>query len=178
MVWADGRNGNWDIYAYDLATNTERAVVIDTANQGNPVVHGNYLAWLDVRQGNSDIYLFDLRKGVEVPVATLPTQQTPNDGKGDPYQIKPYHSSKIISDNKIVWMDNSDGYSQIKMRYINSDPLLLLEADYPSTNGSLLVWSDNRRGNWNIYGFDFFTRSEKPITKGDYDQLYPKASGI
>ncbi|NYT09882.1 MAG: biopolymer transporter Tol, partial [Methanosarcinales archaeon] len=105
------------------------------------------------------------------------TQQTPNDGKGDPYQIKPYHSSKIISDNKIVWMDNSDGYSQIKMRYINSDPLLLLEADYPSTNGSLLVWSDNRRGNWNIYGFDFFTRSEKPITKGDYDQLYPKASG-
>ena len=56
----------------------------------------------------------------------LPMQQTPNDGKGDPDQVKPYLSSKIISDNKIVWMDNSNGFSQIKMRYINSDPLLLL----------------------------------------------------
>ena len=136
----------------------------------------DYVAWLDVRRGLR-YYLYDLRKGVEVAVATLPTQQTPNDGKGDPYQVKPYLSSRIISGNKIVWMDNSDGHSQIKMRYINSDPLLLLEADYPNTNGSLLVWSDNRRGNWNIYGFDFFTRSERPITKGDYDQLYPKCSG-
>jgi beta propeller repeat protein len=53
----------------------------------------------------------------------------------------------------------------------------LLTTDYPSTNGSLLVWSDNRRGNWNIFGFDFFTRAEKPITEGDWDQLYPQASG-
>jgi beta propeller repeat protein len=74
-------------------------------------------------------------------------------------------------------MDNGNGYSQIKMRYINADPLLLLNTDFPNTNGSLLVWSDNRRGNWNIYGFDFSTRAEKPISEGEYDQLYPKASG-
>jgi beta propeller repeat protein len=74
-------------------------------------------------------------------------------------------------------MDSSDGHPQIKMRYINSDPLLLINSDFPSTNGSLLVWSDNRGGKWNIYGFDFFTRSEKPISRADADQLYPRASG-
>ena len=63
------------------------------------------------------------------------------------------------------------------MRYIIADPLLLLQTDFPSTNGSLMVWSDNRRGNWNIYGFDFFNRSEIPISRSDADQLYPKASG-
>ncbi|MEI8003373.1 MAG: biopolymer transporter Tol, partial [Methanothrix sp.] len=88
-----------------------------------------------------------------------------------------YGSSKILSEDKVVWMDNSNGFTQIKWRYIKSDPLLLLSADFPSTNGSLLVWSDNRESNWNIYGFDFFTRAEKPISKGDWDQLYPKASG-
>jgi beta propeller repeat protein len=177
VVWADGRNGNWDIYSYDLLMETERAVVTNSANQGNPVVHGNYIAWLDVRGGDSDLYLYDLKKGVEVPIATLPLQQTPNDGRGDPYQVKPYLSSRIISGDRIVWIDNSEGFSQIRMRYINSDPLLLRASDYPSTNGSLLVWSDNRGGNWNIYGFDYFSRAEKPISKGDYDQLYPRVSG-
>ncbi|MDD1753174.1 MAG: biopolymer transporter Tol, partial [Methanotrichaceae archaeon] len=69
------------------------------------------------------------------------------------------------------------GVSQILMRYIITDPLLLLETDFPSTNGSLMVWSDNRRGDWNIYGFDFFSRSERPISRTDNDQLYPRTSG-
>ncbi len=86
IVWADGRNKNWDIYTYDLTTKIERALVTNSANQGYPMVYGNYVAWLDVRGGDSDIYLYDLEKGKEVPVATLPMQQTPNDGKGDPYQ--------------------------------------------------------------------------------------------
>jgi len=177
VVWADGRNKNWDIYTYNLTTKTEQPVVTNSANQGYPMIYGDYIAWLDVRQGDPDIYLYDTKKDVEVPVATLPLEQVPNDGVGEPFKVKPHLSSKIISGNKIVWTDKSSGHDQIKMRYITSDPLLLLNADFPSTNGSLLVWSDNRGGSWNIYGFDFFTRSEKPISRGDWDQLYPRASG-
>ncbi len=72
---------------------------------------------------------------------------------------------------------DADIHPQIKMRIILDDPLLRLSADYPSTSESLMVWSDNRRGYWNIYGFDFFSRTEKPISRADANQLYPKASG-
>jgi beta propeller repeat protein len=41
-----------------------------------------------------------------------------------------------------------------------------------------MVWSDNRRGSdWDIYGFDFFSRAEKPICRAEGDQLNPQASG-
>ncbi|MDM7912962.1 MAG: biopolymer transporter Tol, partial [Methanotrichaceae archaeon] len=182
VVWADGRNGrdvpNWDIYSYNLTTKTERAIVLNSYHQGYPTVYGKYVAWLDVRRGNPDIYLYDLERDIEIPVATLPTVQQATDGKGDPYQVKAHQSSRILSDNKVVWMDNSQGNSQIVMRYFIADPLLLLSTDYPSTNGSMMVWSDNRRGSdWDIYGFDFFSRAEKPICRAEGDQLHPQASG-
>ncbi|MGB7571799.1 MAG: biopolymer transporter Tol, partial [Methanothrix sp.] len=138
---------------------------------------GRYVAWLDERGGDPDIYLYDLIKNTEIPISTLPLVQAPNDGKGDPERVKPYSPSKIVSQDKIVWMDDSHGFTQIKMRYIESDPMLLLSTDFPSTNGSLMVWSDNRRGNWNIFGFDFFTRAERSISAGEWDQLYAQASG-
>ena len=57
IVWQDNRNGNWDIYAYDLITRQQ----IHTTNKSDqvaPAIYGNKFVWTDYRNGhNPDIYM-------------------------------------------------------------------------------------------------------------------------
>lgn len=56
VVWQDNRNGNWDIYGYNLITRTEFRITDHTANQTGPTVGGGYVAWMDARSGINAIY--------------------------------------------------------------------------------------------------------------------------
>jgi len=56
LVWEDNRNGNWDIFAYDMKTCQEFQVTSDLSNQLNPAIHGNMVVWQDYRNGTADIY--------------------------------------------------------------------------------------------------------------------------
>ena len=57
---------------------------------------------------------------------------------------------------------------------ICSDPAAQQE---PSVNGSLVVWSDYRNGNWDIYGCDLSTGTEFPICVHGAEQSRPAVSG-
>nr|HPJ30668.1 biopolymer transporter Tol [Methanothrix sp.] len=46
-----------------------------------------------------------------------------------------------------------------------------------ATNGSLIVWSDNRGGDWDIFGFDFYNRFERPLVRSPGDQRRPEMGG-
>ena len=56
VVWIDERNGNKDIYGFNLATDTEFAVCTDPADQLEPAISGDIVVWTDERNGNKDIY--------------------------------------------------------------------------------------------------------------------------
>lgn len=56
VVWEDDRNGNYDIYGYNLATKEEFQITVDPANQRGPAIYNNLVIWEDYRQGNADIY--------------------------------------------------------------------------------------------------------------------------
>lgn len=62
VVWQDRRNGNWDIYGYNLTTKTTFAIVTNTADQTRPAITfspwlgGYVVVWQDGRDGNWDIY--------------------------------------------------------------------------------------------------------------------------
>jgi beta propeller repeat protein/cysteine-rich repeat protein len=69
MVWQDIRDGNWDIYMYDLGPdgifNTsddggESSVTTHGTFQQYPAVSGNIIVWADSRNGNQDIYMYGL----------------------------------------------------------------------------------------------------------------------
>ena len=60
IVWGDDRNGNRDIYMYDLSTSTETQITTDPANQWNPAVSGDITVWQDYRNRNDDIYMAEL----------------------------------------------------------------------------------------------------------------------
>jgi len=52
VVWMDQRNGNADIYGYNLYTNTEVQVTTDSNDQRAPKIHGNTVIWRDERNSN------------------------------------------------------------------------------------------------------------------------------
>ena len=73
------RNGNWDIYAYDLTTETEVAITTDPARQEEADLFGNHVVWQDNRAGanNYDIYMADLNIFFPGPI-TIPRPPGPD----------------------------------------------------------------------------------------------------
>jgi len=69
IVYEDNRNGNWNIYMYNLSTNTEKQITTNTAIQGEPAISGKRIVWMDYRYADWDIYMYDL----STPLPTLPT---------------------------------------------------------------------------------------------------------
>lgn len=59
IMWQDNRNGNWDIYMYDLTLGIERQLTTNTRNQIDPAIYDNKVVWTDDRNGNEDIYMTD-----------------------------------------------------------------------------------------------------------------------
>lgn len=71
IVWMDKRNGNFDVYMYDMGPdelfNTaddvgERALVTNPFDQKRISIYGSKIVYDDDRNGNKDIYLYDLAK--------------------------------------------------------------------------------------------------------------------
>jgi len=53
IVWSDDRNGNYDIYMYDLSTKEETQITTNESNQYNPAIYDNSIVWLDTRRNGS-----------------------------------------------------------------------------------------------------------------------------
>ncbi len=142
IVWQDSRNGNWDIYAYNLTTGAESQITTDTDNQNDPAIYDNKIVWEDYRNGNPDIYMYNLTTGIESQITTSTDNQTyPN-----------------IYGDKIVWQDyrNSTSTADIYMYNLTTGIESQITTDTnnqygPAIYGNKIVWHDNRNGNWDIY---------------------------
>jgi beta propeller repeat protein len=82
IVYADGRNGNSDIFAYQVSSGTEIQVTTNDKDQISPLISGNLIVWVDRRnwdgetpvalRGN-DVYGYDLSTGEEFPISAEPS---------------------------------------------------------------------------------------------------------
>jgi beta propeller repeat protein len=166
IVWQDVRNGNGDIYMYDLTTGTEIQITTDSSNQSYPAISGDRIVWRDTRNGNGDIYMYDLTTEIETPVTTDSSGQT----------------NPAISGDRIVWQDNRNGDSDIYMYDLSTGTESQITTDDsdqldPAVSGDRIVWQDLRNGNPDIYMYDLSTGTETPITTDSSDQLHPAISG-
>jgi beta propeller repeat protein len=60
VVWVDCRNGNEDIFGYDLSTEKEFQITFNEKSQKSPAIYKTMVVWEDNRHGNWDIYGTDI----------------------------------------------------------------------------------------------------------------------
>ena len=64
-MYNDTRNGNSDIYMYDLSTGKETQITTNQAAQNPPSIYDDKIVWQDKRNEGWDIYMYDLSTGKE-----------------------------------------------------------------------------------------------------------------
>jgi TolB protein len=173
IVWQDTRNsasGYTDIYGFDLTTNTEFPVRVDTnIYQENPAISGRRIVWQDERNGssNKDIFGFNLDSNSEFQVCTASSIQSYPD----------------ISGSFVVWQDYRNGVDMdIYARNIDTGqefPVCTASGtqQYPAISGNIIVWEDYRNGNADIYGYNISTAQTFPICTNSAGQYNPAISG-
>ena len=77
VVFTDLRNGNEDIYYYDLSSGTETQVTLSTANQRLNDVDGSRIVYTDMTPPSAHINLYDVTTGTTVPFTSLSADQNP-----------------------------------------------------------------------------------------------------
>ena len=140
IVWMDRRNGNWDIYMYDLSTGTETQITTNPSSHEYPKIHGDRIVWEDSRNGNWDIYMYDLSTDTETQITTDPERQW----------------FPAIYGDRIVWEDGRNGNSDIYMYDLSMITETQITTNLsnqwsPAIYGDRIVWWDYRNGNWDIY---------------------------
>lgn len=153
IVWQDDRNGNWDIYIFNLSTK-EQIHTTNKASQVSPEIYGNKVVWEDERNGGHDIYLQDLATKKQTRITT----------SGEAYSPKIYG-------NTIVWQDNSSGNMSIYMYDLSTKTETKIstgKAAYnPDINGHRIVWVD--KGDWPELAV--YNLSTHKVTLLGYDYL-------
>jgi len=179
IVWQDYRNGNWDIYGYDLSTQTEFPICVNSADQINPDISGNIVVWEDHRYDSKyqgfyySIYGYKLSTRTEFLV----------------YDMESYQRDPSIDGNFVVWEEYSfqgidgsriNGYSlsgHTKFLIWENEPLNYEVFYHPAVSGSIVVWWASLGGIRDydpVRSYDFYNRTF--LSNTDYGQR-PNISG-
>ena len=147
IVWEDWRNGNGDIYAYNLSTGEEKQVTRESSDQGNPVIYENYVAYLDDREGSPQVWMINLDTGQE-------SQLTEGEWAKE---------DLAIADDLIVYVDRTDFESNIRIASLSGQCIESLQLPgagsqhHPCLNDGRLVYDSNSGGVSDIYLYTFGT---------------------
>ena len=168
VVWEDWRNGNADIYIYDLSDPDQPAngtrLTFNPKNQIEPRIWGNYVVWIDYRNGlDGDIYGFNL--SVDSNHNGIPDWKESdfdwNLANKSIFPICTYSATQKDVDiygHIVVWKD---------YRSAGTEP-----SGPPGVGGGASV-GENR----DIYGYDIWKKREFKICTEEHNQFQPAIYG-
>ena len=175
VIWQDKRDGNWDIYYYDINQNIE--VKLDSMNsfdQKNPWISGSAVVWEDYSSDNVDICFYDIDSNLFACVVTEGNQTSPK-----------VHSLGMDQYN-LVWLDDRNGNWDIYKGSILGDPASISETPFISNfknqldldlKSDLVVWRDDTYGfpdirSSRIDAFDLPTSIDDPNETSEIPQTF------
>ena len=165
--WADDSSGNLDIYGVDLGSGTQSTVAGGDGDQYDPAVCNGFVAYVDASTGSPMIWGLDTNSSDgPFAISSAPGEHPATDGQ---YVV---WSTPDTADNAdIMGYDLSSG----KEFTICDDAGAQL---HPAVSDGVVVWQDDRNGNWDIYGatIDCSTDTAGPATPvctADGDQTVP-----
>ena len=160
IVWKDERNGNSDIYMYDLSTSNETQITTRESYEFSPDIYRDRIIWTDLRHGNEGIYMYNLSTKKETQITTRESASNPK-----------------IYDNRIVWEDhqndsnkNFSNFYDIYMYDLSTNKETQITTNGtawgPAIYGNRIVWQDSRSGNADIYMYDSTSKETRITTRG------------
>lgn len=165
VVWQDDRNGNWDIYGYDLTTQKEFQITTDPEDQRHPAIYQDTVVYEDHRDDMNAIYAYNLLTQEEVLISKALGMK----------------SLPALYEDIVVWTDPRDGNFRIYVYNLSTreEFQVTTGSDWqvkPAIYKDIVVWEDNRHGDFTIYAYNLKTGLEFRIPTGryffpvDYDQ--------
>jgi beta propeller repeat protein len=145
-----------------------------------PAASGAVVVWSEQRDSGAVLRGKNLLTGAEFDIAA---------GKVDPQAARDAKLAPAIDGSTVVWQNRSLGEDGApRDRIYGRDlaqpggapfPIATTHSGQlrPAISGNTVVWADDRRGNWDIFGYDLVAKREFVVTARPGDQLWPAISG-
>ncbi|HWQ67792.1 MAG TPA: PKD domain-containing protein [Methanospirillum sp.] len=170
VVWDDTRNGDADIYSYNIPMNKEDVVSRSTSNKFNPAISNDIAAFEDY--GSDDVRDIAFKKvgSTANPVFINPNSQD----KANPDVDGDWIAYQQLDDGREDW--------NIYLYNIKTQQTIQVTRDIstqinPRISGDLVAWEDNRNGKWDIFMYNLKKDLTTAVTFDDVDDRSPSISG-
>lgn len=173
LVWQGYRNGNWEIFLFDISTEEIRGITANQYDDVSPRTDGNYLVWLGQDRPGGDIFLYAISTG-EISRIT-------DDGSN-------INSPPRIADGRIVWVSQAVTDSvepgEIMLHDIASGTTTQLtfnslDDSGPRINDEAVVWVRTEQdGTTLLYLYDLITGNSTEAPEDYAWQEDPQSDGV
>jgi beta propeller repeat protein len=196
IAWRDMRNGNSDIFMFDLETFIEKPLVTTADFQWRPAIYRDKIVFHDYRIVPGDVYLCDMSANkysqisfgagkedfpdIYGDIITYWVPQAPGQDQIYMYNLSSGIETKVsisgnnfyhaVYGNKIVYSNRNVFLYDINNGSTTQITNLIAFQINPAIFEDIIVWQDQRNGNWDIYMYDIRTGMESPICTNSADQ--------